>query len=98
MQDLSSLYNKPETSFDEEYLNKVLLMHGIVKKIQKKDGENYVLYLGNDPEHGPSIRCSLDALYDRAPLQVRTGDSITLKGTCAGRLMDIVLIQCIIEK
>lgn len=96
--DLLGLFDKNEVVFDREYLNKVVSMQGVVKKIKKIDGEDYILYLGRDPDQGPSVRCSLDSLYNHAPLPVKTGDSITLSGTCAGRLMDIILIQCIIKK
>jgi hypothetical protein len=97
-QDLLAVSDKSETLFDREYLSKVLSVHGIIKKIKKNEGEHYTLYLGNDPATGPSVSCSLDSLYNHSRLPFKPGDGVTLRGTCAGRLMDIMLIQCVIEK
>lgn len=96
--DLLHIFNKNELSFDRDYLNKVLSVHGVIKKIKKNEADHYTLYLGNDPEKGPSISCSLDSRYDHSPFLLKTGDSVAIRGSCAGRLMDIILIQCIIEK
>jgi hypothetical protein len=95
--DLLHVFDKNEAAFDREYLNKVLSVRGVIKKIKKSGADNITLYLGKDPEQGPSISCSLDSLYNH-PALLKPGDSVTIRGTCAGRLMDIILIQCIIEK
>jgi hypothetical protein len=96
--DLLVNFDQSEASFDREYLTKVLSVRGVVEKVKKDERDHYTLYLGKDPEKGPSIACSLDSLYDHSPLMLRPGDDITLRGTCVGRLTDIILIQCIIEK
>jgi len=96
-QDLIGVFDKSEELSDKEYLNKVVSVSGIIKKIRKNEGDHYTLYLGNDPDQGTSVRCSLDSLYDDPPLFLKTGDKVTLRGICAGRLMDIILIECIIE-
>lgn len=97
-QDLLVNFDKSEASFDREYLSKVLSVRGIIEKIKKDERDHYTLYLGKDPEKGPSVACSLDSLYDHSPLPFKPGEDVSLRGTCAGRLMDIIIIQCIIEK
>jgi hypothetical protein len=96
--DLIGVFDKSEELFDKEYLNKTLSVSGIIKKIRKNEGKPYTLYLGDDPDEGPSVSCSLDSFYNDSPLSLKTGDKVTLTGICAGRLMDIILVQCIIEK
>ncbi len=96
--DLLYVSDKNEAVFDRDYLNKVLSVRGVIKKVKMNRADDYTLYLGNDPEQAPSVRCSLDSLYNPFPILLKPGDSVTVRGTCAGRLMDIILIQCIIEK
>ncbi len=96
--DLLANFNESEAFFDREYLSKVLSVRGIIEKIKKDRKDQYILYLGKDPEKGPSVACSLDSLYNHSSLALRPGDGVTLRGICAGRLSDIILIQCIIEK
>jgi hypothetical protein len=96
--DLVSVFDKNETLSDRKYVYKVLSVRGVIKKIRKNEDGNYIIYLGSNPEPGPSVSCSLDSLYNSHSLSLKAGDSATIRGTCAGRLTDVVLIQCIIEK
>lgn len=96
--DLMANFDKSEAFFDREYLSKVLSVGGVIEKIKKDETDHYTVYLGRNPEKGPAIACSLDSLYDHSTLGFKPGDGITLRGTCAGRLSDIILTQCIIEK
>jgi hypothetical protein len=91
-------FDQNETFSDHKYLYKILSVRGQIKQIRQEEGENYTVFLENDPRQGASVKCTLDSMYLRLPLSLKTGDSVTLRGTCAGRLMDIALIECILEK
>jgi len=94
--DLISLSNKNEALFNQEYLYKVLSVRGIVREVRKSRNGIIVLLEGQHalPE---VVSCSLDTLYTRHP-DLQPGDSCTIRGNCAGRLQNVILLQCIIEK
>jgi hypothetical protein len=96
--DLIDLADKDGPLFDRRYLYKILSVGGVIKDIQRGKSGNYTLSLGGYPGTLSSISCSLDSLYNRRNLSLKTGDSCSVRGTCAGHLADIVLVQCIVEK
>ena len=83
---------------DSLYLYKVLSVTGVVKKIRKDLSGNYTAYLGNRSSATSFVSCTLDSIYNRQPLPFRTGGSLTIRGTCANHLTEVILLQCIIEK
>jgi hypothetical protein len=91
-------FDSSETLSGRQYLYKVLSVGGIVKKIKKNEEGQYTVYLGSRLTTPGSVSCSLDSVYKSQPIFLKTGDSVTIRGTCAGHLADVVLIQCIIEK
>ncbi|MES1159269.1 MAG: hypothetical protein ABUM51_00785 [Bacteroidota bacterium] len=96
--DLISLADKNEALFDRLYLYKTLSVGGVIKDIERSKSGSYTLSLGGDTNIPTSINCPLDSLYNSRTLSLRKGDSCSVRGTCAGRLADISLVQCIIEK
>jgi len=96
--DLISLADNDESLFDRRCLARILSVGGIVKDIKRGKSGNYILSLGTNPGIPSSISCSLDSLYNRRNLSLKTGDSCSIRGTCAGHLANIILVQCIIEK
>lgn len=104
--DLFCVFTSNELQSDQRYLYKTLSVSGIINKVQKTESGNYIVSLGgsNDPqeqrsqEQSYSVNCTLDCLYNQHSPSLRTGDSATIRGICAGVLHDVVLLQCIIEK
>jgi tRNA_anti-like len=96
--DLVSIFTKNESLADREYLYKTLSVRGVIKAIKKDGTGSYMVYLTAGPEWPACVSCSLDSLYTHQSFTLRVGDSTILRGICAGRLMDVVLLQCIIEK
>jgi len=94
--DLISLSDKNEALFNQEYLYKVLSVRGIIRKVKKSRNGVTVLLEG---EHAlpEVVSCSLDTLDTPYP-ELQPGDSCMIRGNCAGRLRDIILLQCIVEK
>ena len=94
--DLIRLSDKDEALFNQEYLNKVLSVRGIVRNMRKSRNRVTVLLEG---QHALSevVSCSLDTLCTPHP-ELQPGDSCIIRGNCAGRLKDIILLQCIVEK
>ena len=94
--DLIRLSNKDEAQFNHQYLNKVLSVRGVIRRIRKSRSGITVLLEGH-PATPEAVSCTLDTLYNRSYPEWKTGDSCTIQGNCAGLLKDIILIQCIIE-
>lgn len=94
--DLIRLSDKNEAVFNQEYLYKVLSVRGIIRNVRKNKKGITVLLEGQHalPE---VVSCTLDTLYAPRP-ELQPGDSCIIRGNCAGRLRDIILLQCIVEK
>jgi hypothetical protein len=94
--DLISLSDKNEALFNRKYLYKVLSVRGVVREVRKTRNGIIVLLEGQHalPE---AVSCSLDTLYTHLP-ELQPGDSCTILGNCAGRLQNVILLQCIVEK
>jgi hypothetical protein len=96
--ELAASFDSNEALSDSLYLYKVLSVRGIIKKILKKESGNYVITLGDPAPGTPVVDCHLDTIYNSRFLPLKNGDSVVLRGTCAGRLVNVILMQCIIEK
>ncbi|MDP4147823.1 MAG: hypothetical protein Q8927_10325 [Bacteroidota bacterium] len=96
--DLSS-HNEP--LFDKEYLYKTLSVSGVIKEIRKGvpgGPEDFTICLSGISGLSCMVKCFMDTTYDRHESGLRTGDSVVIRGTCAGRFMDVILLECILEK
>ena len=94
---LSSSFDSNEALSDSMYLYKVLSVRGIIQKIVRRESGNYVITLDGPIPGRAVVDCNLDSIYNKRYLSLRNGDSVTLRGTCAGRLLNVILMQCIIE-
>ncbi|HEY4285713.1 MAG TPA: hypothetical protein VGN00_01325 [Puia sp.] len=95
---LTGSFDTNEALSDSLYLYKVLSVRGSITKILKRESGNYVITLGDATPGKSVVDCNLDTLYNHRFLSFKNGDSITVRGTCAGRLQNVILVQCIIEK
>lgn len=96
--DLAAAFDNHESLSDSLYLFKVLSVSGIVKKVRRTGSGSYTVSLGDRSSTTSTINCILDSTYSDRYISLMSGDSLTIWGTCAGRLSDVVLVQCIIEK
>ncbi|HEY4063495.1 MAG TPA: hypothetical protein VGM30_16425 [Puia sp.] len=96
--DLAVAFDSQGDLSDSLYLYKVLSVSGVLKKIRKDPSGNYTAFLGDRSSTTAFVSCHLDSLYNHKHLSLKTGDSITIRGTCANHLTDVILLQCIIEK
>ena len=96
--DLAAAFDRNEALSDSLYCNKVLSVSGVVRELRKTGPGGYAFTLGDSLPGKTVVECRLDRQYYRLYPALKTGDSLRLLGTCAGRLHDVILIQCIIEK
>ncbi|HEY4110645.1 OB-fold protein [Puia sp.] len=95
---LASAFESNEHFADSLYLNKVLSVTGTVKQVVGAGTGRTIARLDGDDDTRTTIDCHLDSLYNLDTPPLHTGDSVTIRGTCAGRWANVVLLQCIVEK
>jgi hypothetical protein len=90
-------FNKDENTATKKYQEKVIAVTGKVTDIKiDVTGQATVFLDSGDPLSG--ITCSF---YDEEAKSLRglqKGATVTIKGNCTGKLMDIVLNKCSINK
>lgn len=83
---------------DSVYLYKIVSVTGVFQRLIDDGPGKYIIRLSGDPSGKAMVDCHMDSLYTRDDLLLPVGDSVTIRGTCAGRWVNVVLLQCIIEK
>jgi hypothetical protein len=87
-------FDANEDSANAKYLNKVILVRGEIVDMTPIDSANLNIVLGTtDPIFG--VSCQLPAANQN---KLKVGESVNVKGLCTGKLMDVVLVKCVIEK
>lgn len=81
---------KDETAANKKYADKIIQVSGQVKEVtQNQEGITVVVLSAEDPEY--SLRCTFDNKINN----VKTGETISLKGLCKGLLMDeLIMDRC----
>jgi hypothetical protein len=95
---LTDAYDNGEGHADSLYLYKKLSVRGALYRLHKNESGQYVATLNGRYPGRTAVDCILDSLYTPTPPEVKRGDTITIRGRCAGRSLNVILIQCIIEK
>lgn len=86
-------YSTNEQAANAAYLEKVVEVSGEVTSVTKNaEGLTVVLLKTEDPMFG--INCTVE----QKDIQLKEGDTVTLKGICTGYLTDVVLIRCFLIK
>lgn len=85
-------YDDNEEIANEKFLGKVIQVSGIVKSIKRSEGTANV-YLNTGSMLG-DINCAFMEIAEVKDL--REGDSVSIRGLCSGKLMDISLERCIV--
>jgi len=90
---LYNRYHQNEIAADKEYAGKVLTIKGIVEEVQHTDSTLSIsLHGGADG----GVNCSFAAVMGNAVAPVK-GAAVIIKGRCAGFLVDVNLVDCVVE-
>ena len=90
-------FNKDETAANKKYVDKVITVSGKVSEVKiEPTGQATVILDSGDPM--AAITCSFYDDEARSLKKIKKGDEIVVKGKCTGKLMDVVLNKCSIEK
>jgi len=94
-QDLLKRFESDENSANAAFLDKVILVTGIVEHVAH-DSLGVTVYLVN-PDEISGVICSFSDSETNLD-KVKVGDPLKVKGICTGYLMDVVLNKCSIEE
>jgi len=90
-------FNKDEKAATLKYLEKVIAVTGKVADIKvDASGQATVFLDSGDPLAG--VTCSFYDEEAKSLAGVQKGSTVTIKGNCTGKLMDVVLNKCSINK
>ena len=91
-------FNKDETAADKKYVDKVIAVKGKISevKLEPSTGQATVILDSGDPM--ASVTCSFYDDEAGSLKGLKQGEAIVVKGRCTGKLMDVVLNKCSIEK
>ena len=89
-------YEANGVAADEKYKGKVLQVTGVVNTIDRDIMDKiYVTLKGN--QYFGDIQCFFAESHIGTASQLSKGQTITVKGKCDGKLMNVMLKGCIIE-
>ncbi|HEV3326609.1 MAG TPA: hypothetical protein VG052_13420 [Puia sp.] len=96
--ELALAFDRNESRSDSLFLHKALSVRGIIRQISENGSGGYTATMeGNSPD-GTAVEGHMDSRYNSRYAALKAGDSLRLLGICAGRLGNVILVQCIIEK
>jgi hypothetical protein len=93
--EITSAFEEDENNANKLYLVKVILVKGIVKEVTTSDGENIIIYLDGTLTGGVSCLFKLDEI---SGMEIKPGDTLSIKGKCTGFILDVVLTKCCLVK
>ena len=89
-------YTEHEGKANEKYLNKLILISGVIAYISVDNSENVNIYLNVGTEGIGSVSCNFNPSDGAKALNYSVGNQVKIKGICAGYAMDVVLNKCVI--
>jgi hypothetical protein len=90
---LVAKYQADENLANSLYLNKALVVTGILLSIDKNQEGKTTLVLGRaDSFSNVSV-----TMISNSPITQKVGESITIKGLCTGALSDVVITDAAVE-
>ena len=90
---LVAKYQADEKLANSLYLNKAVVVTGVILSIDKNQEGKTTLVLGrSDSFSNVSV-----TMISTAPITQKIGESITIKGLCTGTLSDVVITDGVVE-
>ena len=81
-------YNTNEKAANAKYIDKIVEVTGDISSVSKNaEGKWVVLLKTDDLMFG--VNCTMEE-----DVQIKEGETVSLKGICTGYLTDVVLIRC----
>lgn len=93
-------YEANAIAADEKYKDKILSVSGVVTDMNHGAMGELYLILSGDPDNEFSItniQCYFSEDYAKRIARIQKGQIVTVKGKCEGKLMNVLLKECIVE-
>lgn len=87
-------FSTNEELANSKYIGKIILIQGAIEEIIHNEGQTIIILQTDDLFSGISCRLS-DAENSKTEF-LEQGQSIRIKGQCSGKLIDIILNNCVI--
>lgn len=94
--DLYADYEANEVAADLKYKDKVLVVRGVVDNIGKDITDDIYVTLKTGEMFG-SIQCFFADSHVNEAASLAKGQTITIKGKCSGKMMNVLLNGCSIQ-
>jgi hypothetical protein len=94
--ELFQAFEEDELAANEAYLDKVVEVKGKVQDVSKDD-EGLTSLTLNSGSDMFGVICQFDELTDHSKTEFEVGEEVTVKGICTGKLMDVVLVRCVVK-
>lgn len=92
---LYKAYVADENAANALYLEKTIAVKGVIREVDKAaDGSVKVIFETGDAD-GFGVSCEMDPLTKHKRTDFQKGETITLKGICAGFNLDVQLSRCV---
>lgn len=93
--ELFKAYVTDENAANAQYLEKTIAVNGVIRDLEKADdGSVKVIFESGDAD-GFGVSCEMDPLTKHARTDFQKGETVTLKGICAGFNLDVQLSRCV---
>ena len=93
--ELYKQFQQDEAVANKKYLDKVIVVKGMVAEVQQS-GTNATVELRGESSLG-GVNCSFMNMKPNTQFTSK-GSFLTIKGKCSGFLMDVNLVDCVVEK
>jgi len=88
--DLQKEFEDNEKTASEKYINKIIEVNGTISSISSADSNNINLSL----KTGSDLSSVICTFATTGPSKFTPGEDVTIRGECAGFLMDVLLNNC----
>lgn len=93
--ELVTQFQDNEDASNKKYLGKVIEVNGSVSDIATD--EKGVLNITLQGSDLAGVTCQFEKANQESALQLKKGQSVSIKGICTGILMDVVLVDCVVS-
>lgn len=91
---LFALFSTDEDYANTTYVEKVIVIEGIVKDVTYLN-DRYTVMLHSQNKFS-NILCDMSLSQIEDVKKLRTGQTVSIKGVCKGYLMDVIMLNCIL--
>jgi len=87
-------FESNERIASEKYVDNIILVKGKIADISISNGNSIITL--KEENSDSSVICQMLAEDNLNALKLEKGNEVTIKGVCAGYLLDIMMVRCIL--